>query len=53
MRKTFRTMQEVLANVPAELRPKADADWYKYTSSKYAKWVEEQMVGMRASAHGY
>ena len=44
--KTFQTMMEILAKVPAELRPKGEPDWYKYTAAKYYKWVEEQMVGM-------
>jgi hypothetical protein len=42
----FTTMMDVLTNVPADLRPQAKADWYKFTESKFEKWVSDQMVGM-------
>jgi hypothetical protein len=44
--RTFTTMMDVLANVPADLRPQAKAEWYKFQEAKFKLWVSEQMVGM-------
>jgi len=44
--RNFTTMMDVLANVPADIRPQAKPEWYKFTQGKFVQWVEEQMVGM-------
>jgi len=44
--RAFTTMQDILVNTPAELKPQANAEWYKYTGAKFDAWFEAQLVGM-------
>jgi hypothetical protein len=45
--RTFTTMADILAKVPADLRPVDTAEWHKYTEHKFRAWWEEQLVGMK------
>lgn len=44
--RVFTTMLDVLGNTPADIRPQAKPEWYKYTESKFTSWWTEQLVGM-------
>jgi hypothetical protein len=44
--RTFTTMMDVLTNCPADLRPQAKAEWYKFTEGKFLDWAREQFVGL-------
>ncbi len=39
-------MQDILVNVPADLRPQNKPEWYKYTEGKFEDWWEQQLIGL-------
>jgi hypothetical protein len=44
--RAFASMADILVNAPAELRPQANAEWYKYTGGKFDAWWQAQLVGL-------
>lgn len=43
----FTSMPDLLATTPAELRPKPNEEWYKYTKFKFEQWWHDQLIGIK------